>query len=655
MAQRDPQIQLAIMVTIPPADAATGPTEFIIQWDSLPPPSPRPRRPPTGPTEFIVQWDSLPPLNPRSRRPPTGPTKYIIPLDILQPLPPCPPRPPTGPTEYIIPMDILQPLSPCPPRPKEAENPDLCVPLYRAALENDWKAAKEIIDKEPSIVLASIAQGSYTALHVAAGAGHVHFVEKLMGRMNDLRLVDERGNTAFCVAAAVGYVKIAEIMRRKDPGLPKQRGFEGHTPLYIAALFGHQKMASYLYSEPAYRDSQEDLARLFFTSIDGGLYDLASKLLQDHPDFALKRNRNRKTALHLLAQKPSYPRGSPGIRAYFKRIRAYFKGYKNPEQALVKQLWHEVARHGKSKVIDVLTSPSHLLFDAMEIGNCKFVAQLIHECPGLIWEINSKGWTIIHAAVWHRHETIFSLIYEVGMVKNVMATTFKDKEDGSTLLHLAARLAPVSQLNRLAGAGFQMQRELLWFEEVKKIIHPSYIQMKNSKGETPQELFTSAHEPLLKDGREWMKGTAQSCTIISTLIASALFAGEVTVIMGDHPFKTAPFRIFIISDAIAFLLALTATLTFSAILTSRYAERDFLSALSQLLKMGLALLFFSITAMMFTFSSAFFIAYGRKDVFPSIVTGWAGVLVLIYVLLQFPLLEDIFASRLFKQSEPVLR
>lgn len=52
------------------------------------------------------------------------------------------------------------------------------------------------------------------------------------------------------------------------------------------------------------------------------LAGLASTLLEDHPDFALKRDRNRKTALHLLAQKPkpsSYPRGSPGICASFKR------------------------------------------------------------------------------------------------------------------------------------------------------------------------------------------------------------------------------------------------------------------------------------------------------------------------------------------------
>lgn len=197
-------------------------------------------------------------------------------------------------------------------------------------------------------------------------------------------------------------------------------------------------------------------------------------------------------------------------------------------------------------------------------------------------------------------------------------------------------------------------------QEVKKIIQPSFRQTKNSKGETPQELFTSAHATLLRDGQEWMNGTARSCTIVSTLIASALFAAEITVsIAGNHPVKKASFRVFIISDAIACLLALAATLTFLAILTSRYAERDFLSALSWRLKMGLALLFFSIVAMMVAFSSVFFIAYGHTDVFSIFVTGCAGVPVLLYVFLQFPLLKDIFASTfsctsIFKQSEPVL-
>ncbi|CAB4298569.1 unnamed protein product [Prunus armeniaca] len=152
-----------------------------------------------------------------------------------------------------------------------AENRDLCVPLYRAARKGDWKAANKIINKELSIVGASIAQGSYTALHVAAGAGHVRFVEKLVNTMSldDVRLLDERGNTAFCVAVAAGHVKITKIMMRKDSELPKQLGFERKTPLYHAASFGQQKMAWHLYS---IMSSEENLPRLFFTCINSGLY-----------------------------------------------------------------------------------------------------------------------------------------------------------------------------------------------------------------------------------------------------------------------------------------------------------------------------------------------------------------------------------------------
>ncbi|XP_020412179.1 uncharacterized protein LOC109947119 [Prunus persica] len=66
MAQREGQIQLAIMVMIPPADAAnvgsnngnsTRPTPFNIPWPFLRIPSFRRRKP--RPTEFNIPWDFL--------------------------------------------------------------------------------------------------------------------------------------------------------------------------------------------------------------------------------------------------------------------------------------------------------------------------------------------------------------------------------------------------------------------------------------------------------------------------------------------------------------------------------------------------------------------------------------------------------------------
>lgn len=148
----------------------------------------------------------------------------------------------------------------------------------------------------------------------------------------------------------------------------------------------------------------------------------------------------------------------------------------NSAHALVKDLWDEVLKQEYEKFKDILTSPSHLLFDAAESGNSKFVVQLIHDYPHLIWETtdDDRKWTIIHAAVNNRNERIFSLIYEIGLIKDVIAT-YRDKQTGYTLLHLAAKLAPASQLNKLPGAAFQMQRELLWFEVLFLSLSHSHI------------------------------------------------------------------------------------------------------------------------------------------------------------------------------------
>ncbi|VVA36572.1 Hypothetical predicted protein [Prunus dulcis] len=529
--------------------------------------------------------------------------------------------------------------------PIRAEDPRLRGPLYKAALEGDWERAEEIIKKNPTIVGASIAKGSYTALHVAAGARQVDFVEKLLTFINDenkrspnylrhvLRLQDETGNTALCLAAAAGSVKITEIMIGKDKDLPNQPGSGGMRPLYFAALFGHQEMATCLfklYKPPpglSREESEQELLGVFFSCIKTGLYGLASEIFQKKNNFASKRDNDRKTALHLLAKKPS------AFNA------------KNPADELVNNLWNKVGEEQNPETfIALYTDPSHLLFDAVESGNSKFVTLLLEACPALIWDTNDKNWSIIHAAVKHRDESVFSKIYEIGLIKDIIAAS-KDNKNGNTLLHLAAELAPESRLNELPGAAFQIQRELVWFEEVKKVMQPSYKEMKNKYDKTADELFTSEHRDLLKEGRKWMNGTARSCTIVSTLIAGALFSAGITVSLGGaHDFKNASFQIFIISDAIAFLLALGAILMFLAILTSTYAERDFRQDLPNKLIGGVILLLFSIIAMMVALSAAFFIAYG-KYYLPILVTLCAALPVILYVVQIVPLFS------LFRQKK----
>lgn len=193
-------------------------------------------------------------------------------------------------------------------------------------------------------------------------------------------------------------------------------------------------------------------------------------------------------------------------------------------------------------------------------------------------------------------------------------------------------------------------------QDVKKIMLPADIEMKNSDNKTPQEIFTSEHATLLKDAEKWMNDTARSCMVVSGLLVSALFTTGITVTLGvqnnsaaDHHLKKLiSYQIFILSDAIALFLDLIATLMFFYILTSRYAERDFLQDLPSMLIRGLIFLFLSIIAMMVAFTTVFFIAYGHKNALPYVIAGCAIVAVVLCPVLLFSFSQEIYDSTFSK-------
>ncbi|XP_028807342.1 ankyrin repeat-containing protein ITN1-like [Neltuma alba] len=264
--------------------------------------------------------------------------------------------------------------------------------------------------------------------------------------------------------------------------------------------------------------------------------------------------------------------------------------------------------------------------------------------PDLMWQLDDKRQTIIHIAVLHRHPKIFNLIHDMSGSKDIILS-YKEKNSGNTILHLAAMLAPANRLELVSGAAFQMKFELLWFEEVRKIVLPSYMKRKNFKGETPRELFTKEHTALRKDAESWMKGTAKSCMVVSTLIATGVFTAAFSIPGGVNDDTGVPnylekrsFMIFAISDAIAMISSSASILIFLSILISRYAEYDFHHSLPSKLIFGLITLFVSITSMMIAFSSAFFITYdhGLKWV-PIFISALSFLPVAIFLFSQFEL------------------
>ncbi|KAF5806052.1 putative ankyrin repeat-containing domain, PGG domain, ankyrin repeat-containing domain superfamily [Helianthus annuus] len=309
--------------------------------------------------------------------------------------------------------------------------------------------------------------------------------------------------------------------------------------------------------------------------------------------------------------------------------------------------------------------PSRVLFVATKMGNTHFVIELIRSDPELIWKLDDKGKTIFHLAVKHRQINIYKLIYEIGAMKHLI-TPIKDKK-GNNMLHMVSKSAKQSRFRDVSGVALQMQRELLWFKEVEQMIPPHYRQRKNGDNVTPQDLFTKTHEKLVTKGEDWMKNTASQCMVVATLITTIVFAAAFTLPGGYNQGTGIPFFckepaliIFVIADAVSLISSSTSILMFLAILTSRYAERDFLESLPKKLLFGLATLFLSIMTMMIAFSASFFVLYDKKVKWiPITITGLAGMPVILFAILQFRLLGDVFYSTyrsryLFKPKKRIL-
>ncbi|KAL0442321.1 UNVERIFIED_CONTAM: hypothetical protein Slati_1954800 [Sesamum latifolium] len=530
------------------------------------------------------------------------------------------------------------------------------VPLHKAALKGEWEAAEKLLSEDRSLAKASITEGGETALHVAALEGHSSFVANLLDRMeaSDLEIQNNKGSTALCFAAAAGHVDIAKLLVEKNPKLPTISGFEGVTPLYMAVLQAHSEMADYLFSLPAFEFWTTDhQIALLTTAIDSGLYGLAMSIVDQHKTLAVIEDSNGETPLQVLARKPSAFCGSSEqglcttILSYMK-----LKTHKNSVECdaykLLGYLWDSVISQEDVETAQIVGNTSKLFFIAAESGNDEFLVELIRRYPDFLYKVNESKHSIFHIAVVRRYVRVFNLMHELVGVKELIAT-YIDK-DGNNMLHLAAKLSPQNQLNSIPGAALQMQREVLWYKEVEKIVQPLYRDMKNKAGQTPYDIFLAEHENLMKEGEKLMKQTAKSCMLVTMLIATVVFTTAFTVPGGYNNNTGAPilqnekvFMVFPISEAVATLSSLTSMLMFLAILTSRYTEKDFVNSLPFWLVIGVGALFISIMAMMVAFCTCL-LSYEHGLVAATALLAFFASVPIMFIILKYELLVTVLRS-----------
>ncbi|MED6220336.1 hypothetical protein PIB30_043945 [Stylosanthes scabra] len=334
----------------------------------------------------------------------------------------------------------------------------------------------------------------------------------------------------------------------------------------------------------------------------------------------------------------------PGIKEIYKKKKTHHRVYQ-----IMSCLRKRVASLNASELRDA--SAYDAMLKAAKYGIIEFIEWMRKANPDLLWATDRNKRGIFSHAILNRKENVFNLIHVVHGRKEIVVS--RTDAFGNNLLHLAAQLGPSSSLAERSGAALQMQSEIQWFKAVEEIVHPKCKEAKNEDGKKPREIFTEQHEELAKAGEKWAKDTAGAFSIVGTLITTILFAAAFTLPGGNNQSTGEPmflydraFTVFIVADALSLFASSTSVLIFIGILTSRYAEIDFLQVLPWKLLAALVALFLSVVSMMVAFCAALLAMLKGRAYHPLLVAAMvlASIPVMVFIPSQLRLFLEIFGS-----------
>ncbi|XP_065868000.1 uncharacterized protein [Euphorbia lathyris] len=543
---------------------------------------------------------------------------------------------------------------------ENAEGKRIFQELRKAIERGDIDEVKSLVEIHKDAIIQNKVIDDFdstTLLHIATSRVNLKITEMLLEILpkENLEIVDYANQTALFLAAGNGATKIVECLVKKNDKLVGIPNKANDLPLDVACSIGHKETAHYLYNVTPFQlllqQNGTHGSSVTTASINAGIFGINVKLPSSSHDVQMSIPHENKHMQHSnMMVKGLYQLKQLGSKFLeligLKEIYDSKLRHAYALEILSCMCEHISTLHDKELIRNRVPQA---FFTAIVHGEIEVVIALIKANPILLTAADYKGNNIIMIAIQHRQEKIFSLVYALGVRKYVFMST--ENSDGNGMLHLAAQLAPPNRLDSISGAALQMQRELQWYKEVESIINPSSREERNKFGMRPQDIFSESHAQLVEGGEKWMKETATSSTVVGALIITIMFTAAFTVPGGNVQETGYPiflqdklFKVFIISDAVSLFASSTSVLMFLGVLTSRYAEEDFLKSLPRKLIIGLSTLFISIAAMMVAFCAALIIMLrGELQLVIPIVLV-ASIPVTLFILLQFPLLVEIFVS-----------
>ncbi|KAM1075848.1 hypothetical protein PS2_023178 [Malus domestica] len=560
----------------------------------------------------------------------------------------------------------------------ETKNDDGATALTIAAAK-DLKIVECLVAKNKKLLGIADGRGR-TPIVIAAEHDRWDIVEELVQLMTEeqLETKNDDGETALTIAAAKD-LKIVKCLVAKNNKLLRIADGDQMTPILSAAKNDRWDIVRYLYPLTLLEDLKPEngpcgsqlvcyclQAKQFDIHVEHGPSANDARINVQNQENEQGDQRNS-TVFGLLQGLPSRLSESLGIN----RIRDLKLHHVRSLEILngtceeIKHLNNEeMKRHKLYETV----------FNAVENGIVEIVISLCKAKPELLvrkrprkgpgqkstfprsiekTSINQEPTfeeSIFHYAVECRQEKVYSLIYGAGE-RNYLATMNNSRVE--KMLYHAGKLSPLAKekLDCIPGAALQMQRERQWYKEVESMVTAPGAPPFTEYGLNAARFFTEEHKELHEKGEKWMKDTASSYIIVSALIITIMFAAAFTVPGGNNQETGLPiflneklFMVFVVSDAISLFSSVTSALMFLSILTSRYAEDDFLKSLPTKMIIGLSTLFISVATVMVAFSSAIFLMLRDKSSISTPIIFLAGVPIILFVWMQFPLLREIFVS-----------
>ncbi|KAL8201908.1 hypothetical protein R6Q57_011055 [Mikania cordata] len=528
-----------------------------------------------------------------------------------------------------------------------------------------------------------------TVLHMASFNKRNRLVVALLGSLNEsqfekLTWINSSGNTILHETTTNnGTVQAAREMLCRAPSLLMMTNKLGETPLFHAARHGKTKIFKFLSDEveTTVRKGanvetfllRNDKSTILHVAILSQNFDLAIFIAQRYPRLIAAKDGDGLTGLQLLACNPSAFDNGVGNNFLKKLIYNYVdcsleKRSRVPMFEEIRKIKHrcesakELAKllvekdkswkatksrldksrakfhkyEGRDAVLekrDFAWAPDTPLLLATKSGCTDIVKEILNVYPQAVEHIDGDGRNILHVAIKYRRMDIIDIV--TNMAHSIRRLRGKIDKKGYSLLHMLSVQAKDNEADDdIRNPALILRDDLILFERMRKVCTTLSRLQLNFNGETAEQMLLDKTTQLRVDAKEWMKNTAENCSIVAVLIATVAFAAAYTVPGGPNQetgyplLKSKPFFIvFALSDALSLTFSLTSVIVFLSILTSSFRLNDFRYTLHNKLLLGLTMLILSVSMMMVAFAATLIltISSGRN---------WTNVL--LYIISFFP-------------------